>query len=436
MKTKLAIARLNLYLLPVLCFALASLWYTIQYIKLEHDAVTTPPSDSPDRKLHRSFRFEITGYGRSVRNIFTARQLIVPANVTAGISNEGVLEQLVQKLPSGAYKVNSFFTGCFDAEWLHTDVEKHTLASSPSQLSHAVNCTSVRQPITRKVVVRASLESKGCCTHVSDVFGSGYWSNSGWASDTCYLCPQRVAAVFRMKDTFIHIAGDSVARGMLGTFCNKIGATKSHTIYDSNRKVKYRHCCNEGLSSCIIFRMSWHPKPNFSPTFVLKHLKNRENYCSESDHFSECMSTISAAAFSTPQSNRHVTWHWLFFGSHSPRIGASANTCKDYRKLSLADPNVIFFGTPAVREELIPEKYVSQRGIRTNARIAALNDMLAGCVSNKSFANLFTVSYSRKNSDFADAIHLKPAASKALSEVVWTAHLITSVPPMEEKKSV
>ena len=151
-------------------------------------------------------------------------------------------------------------------------------------------------------------------------------------------------------------------------------------------------------------------------------------YCSHfpTDEVQNCLQNTPALAFPFDESGattdaKHI-WHWLFYGSHSPALGASKQTCAKFEKMS-SGQNVISFGTPAVRAELIPNKYANQRHTRTNARIAALNELLDECKGNSSFLDLFPASFARPKTDFSDAIHMTSGASLALAELIWSSSL-------------
>eukprot|EP00223_Ostreococcus_mediterraneus_P010449 CAMPEP_0179627232 /NCGR_PEP_ID=MMETSP0932-20121108/4233_1 /TAXON_ID=548131 ORGANISM="Ostreococcus mediterraneus, Strain clade-D-RCC2596" /NCGR_SAMPLE_ID=MMETSP0932 /ASSEMBLY_ACC=CAM_ASM_000582 /LENGTH=175 /DNA_ID=CAMNT_0021496569 /DNA_START=1028 /DNA_END=1555 /DNA_ORIENTATION=- len=167
--------------------------------------------------------------------------------------------------------------------------------------------------------------------------------------------------------------------------------------------------------------MSWFPRETFSPFYVERQLGTRDIYCSESSSAVNCSASIPEAAFDLKSS---TVWHWLFYGSHSPNFGSSNKTCELLKSMSSYDKareRTLIYGTPAIREDLIPDKYMIQRRTRTNTRIAALNEFLAGCVDSNLFVDLFPATFSRAKEDFADAIHMKYNASRAISEMIWSA---------------
>lgn len=412
----------HLHKSTVICIAFLYLWWIRRFLTNNGERRLSLQPAFTGGGFLQSFRFEVAGERPHGENVFTARQLIVPANEPVRKYEDALLGELQASLPKGTYTVKRSLTGCFHDQWLRTDIDSRLQTSAFKVHTHAGRCPLSRQRHVRKLVANGSSEVRAECGQISDIFKFGYWTDDGWESHQCAV--HDTGETFHEQKIFIHIAGDSVARGMLDLFCKKIDATKHHTIVDSDQRVKYRHCCDEGLNSCVIFRMSWYPLPNFSPTYVTEHWQTKETYCRESHDVLGCVSTVADAAFNHRATlNQSNVWHWLFIGSHSPGVGASAETCLKFRELSLSRENIIFFGTPAINEELIPGKYASQRGLRTNARIFALNEMLANCTSTKSFADLFTVSFSRTSSDFADAIHFKLPASDALSEVIWHSHL-------------
>jgi hypothetical protein len=411
----------HLHKSTVICIAFLYLWWIREYLPNGGERLSLRTAFTGGEFL-QSFRFEVTGERSHRENVFTARQLIVPANEPVRKYEDALLGELQELLPKGTYTVKRSLTGCFHNQWLRTDIDPRSPTSALRAHTHASRCPLSKQRHVRKLVANGSSEVRAECGQISDIFKFGYWTDNGWESHQCGV--QFTGGTFREQNIFIHIAGDSVARGMLDSLCKKIDATKHHTIVDSDQRVKYRHCCDEGLSSCVIFRMSWYPLQNFSPNYVTEYWQTKETYCRESHDVLGCVSTVADAAFNLRATlNQSQVWHWLFIGSHSPGVGASSETCLKFKELSSSRENIIFFGTPAINEELIPGKYASQRGLRTNARIFALNKMLANCTSTKSFADLFTVTFSRRSSDFADAIHFKLPASDALSEVIWHSHL-------------
>jgi len=354
---------------------------------------------------------------RSVHGeLYTAFQLVAPLDHNFSLEAEKLVSE---NLPSGSYKMHSFVTSrCFTRQWLSADSAAEMQPSSEFCVS-----LGIHEQFTWYVTVPQSKDY----VHVKEDYSLGihanslgYWLNDAWSPRRSQRDKNFDSK--RLLDTvYIHIAGDSVARGMLGNFCAKLNATGSHTIYGSDKKVKYRHCCDTIHNRCIIFRMSWFPRETFSPRYVERHLGTRDIYCSESSSAVNCSASIPEAAFDLKSS---TVWHWLFYGSHSPNFGASNKTCELLKIMSSYDKareRTLIYGTPAIREDLIPDKYMIQRRTRTNTRIAALNEFLAGCVDSNLFVDLFPATFSRAKEDFADAIHMKYDASRAISEMIWSA---------------
>lgn len=372
------------------------------------------------RKL-RSLRVEVSGQ-RDSEGVFTAIQLIVPLSTSPWRCHREVRRAIERTLPVGTYDAKFYTTGaCFTRRWLKTDVLQSLILPDP------MVCIKPSKPLLRKFVVSAPHQStKSACTNAERLH-SGYWLNNTWVAGACEGVDMTQAV--RAKKQYIYVAGDSVVRGMMGTFCRKINATRSHRILDENHKVRFKHCCDDSLDHCIFFRMSWFPRNTFSPKYVDTYLSTKSTYCnhSASEDFKNCLHTCPTSAFPLDEKGKHNptnnTWHWLFYGSHSPALGASVATCEKFKSMSSGE-NVISYGTPAVRAALIPDKYANQRGTRTNARIATLNAMLVNCIGHNEFMDLFSPTFARPESDFQDAIHVKADASAALSELIWLLHLL------------
>ena len=81
----------------------------------------------------------------------------------------------------------------------------------------------------------------------------------------------------------------------------------------------------------------------------------------------------------------------------------------------------MIFDTPAIREDLIPDKYSPQRTSRTNARISAISSTLANCVGRSRAFPIFPMTYALPESVFADAIHLNEEASALVARTVMSA---------------
>jgi len=366
-----------------------------------------------DANYLQSVRVEMSGQNTD-ENLFAAIQVILPLEKSHVLESERLMQRI---LPPGKYSVEYFITGtCFTRDWLEADgvlmpQEEESKACHPG--------TSLKTKNFNKKVVEMF---SNCTNHGTLVklepSEVGYWHNSIWYPSRCQKT-KTMSIKLTFDRIYIHIAGDSVARDMLGNFCRQINATMFHTILGIDKKAKFRHCCTRALHKCIIFRMSWFPRDNFSPEYMRTNLRTREQYCSESRSISECISSVAQEAFDfdSPQ-----LWHWLFYGSHSPKLGASNVTCQQMRRLlPEADrTRTVLFGTPAIREDLIPGKYADQRRIRTNARIATLNEFLSHCVYPQTFIDLFPASYSRHEHDFVDAIHMNANASTSLSNMIWS----------------
>ena len=114
-------------------------------------------------------------------------------------------------------------------------------------------------------------------------------------------------------------------------------------------------------------------------------------------------------------------WHGLFYGSHSDLIGASNETCRQLKAISRQYENKLVFGTPAIKEDSIPHKYAAQRVSRTNARIAAVNELLPKCIGSYAVVNMFVPTHALPETAFADAIHLRDPESSALARSIMTS---------------
>ena len=142
------------------------------------------------------------------------------------------------------------------------------------------------------------------------------------------------------------------------------------------------------------------------PKYVDTYLSTKSTYCNHThpEDFKNCLHTCPTSGFPLDEKGKHNptnnTWHWLFYGSHSPALGASVATCEKFKSMSSGE-NVISYGTPAVRAALIPDKYANQRGTRTNARIATLNAMLVNCIGHNEFMDLFSPTFCKAGVRFS-----------------------------------
>jgi len=129
-----------------------------------------------------------------------------------------------------------------------------------------------------------------------------------------------------------------------------------------------------------------------------------------------------------------TTWHWLFLGSHSPALGASASTCDNVRKLlrnKMPNDELLIFGTPAIVERLIPDKYIAeQRVTRTNARIQLRNKLIAKCLNPHVVFDLFPMTFALPESHYTDAVHFPSAYAFIVNNifVFFTSVVMTNIP--------
>ena len=420
------IHKLKKLVVPLPCFFILGTCLYLSYaaILLAPNGVSTTGSrlrfwqGSNEAVALKSLRIEVSGQSSGVYEVFTALHVLLPLKTSKRRCFREVKQALISILPDGVYKITLYITGgCFTREWLRTDAANAVFSTKPKV------CMKPTVPSVHTLVVRNDRVPTLRQCSPEERFRVGYWLNKSWVTGGC-----KTEEVRLKSQLFIHMAGDSVARNMLGIFCRKINATRTLRVLDERKKVKFSHCCDEAKSRCIFFRMTWFPRDTFSPSYVFNHFRTKEMYCSHfpTDDVQNCLQNTPALAFPFDKSgattDAKYIWHWLFYGSHSPALGASKQTCAKFEKMS-SGQNVISFGTPAVRAELIPNKYANQRHTRTNERIAALNELLDECKGNSSFLDLFPASFARPKTDFSDAIHMTSGASLALAELIWSSSL-------------
>ena len=189
----------------------------------------------------KSLRIEVSGQSSGVYEVFTALHVLLPLKTSKRRCFSEAKQALISILPDGVYKITLYITGgCFTREWLRTDAANAVFSTKPKV------CMKPTVPSVHTLVVRNDRVPTLRQCSPEERFRVGYWLNKSWVTGGC-----KTEEVRLKSQLFIHMAGDSVARNMLGIFCRKINATRTLRVLDERKKVKFSHCCDEAKSRCI-----------------------------------------------------------------------------------------------------------------------------------------------------------------------------------------
>ena len=328
---------------------------------------------------------------------------------------------LKRVLPAGDYQISSKLTStCFTARVLHEDLANRSSINLNGDCLEEMEISAER---TESIFLKGMKRPSRRCADLFDAFSVGYWLNgTTWKPAQCTFPELFVGEMKLPAYLVVHIAGDSVVRNMFGVFCESLDATMGYAFSVSGKKVR-QHCCTANANICLTHRMTWFPLANFRPEILRENYPTKTAYCQNAPDEAVCLENTPEIMFQTPHSNTGFSvWHWLFYGSHSDLLGASNSTCELLRSLTAPkDETVLIFDTPAIREDLIPDKYSPQRTSRTNARISAISSTLANCVGRSRAFPIFPMTYALPESVFADAIHLNEEASALVARTVMSA---------------
>ena len=271
------------------------------------------------------------------------------------------------------------------------------------------------------------------CFDTSVASSHGYWKHHAWSPSKCKY-PDKAESFLmtnkiQRKKIIVYIAGDSVSRGMFGEWCALIAAN-SRWAFDSKTisRVTRQHCCRGDF--CLFHVFTWFPLPLFFPPKFKTTYPNVSSYCpQESQTGKKCRDSVPDFAFAWDKNMSDVEiWHWMFYGSHSPVYGASNSSCQKILEsgltFNLDYERILVFGTPAVQESRIPEKYLeTQAKTRTNVRILSRNKALCSCLPTNSFVDLFPMTFALKSTDYNDAIHFGKAY-KRVAGAIWQMFIL------------
>ena len=357
-----------------------------------------------------SFRVEAVDRTGCIRTAFLK---VLPSWSNSSWSPKVLTADFDHLLPAGDYFVNASQVGqnCFNSTDLYVDLEPDSLQNISCH-DPVYNLNYSKMSILHK---ERAVQNK--CSSAHAVLGPGFWNGSQWQPSDCQV---EVRERGQSSFLFVHIAGDSVIRNMFEQLCLIIANSRGSRKV--NREKDFRYCC--GTNACLTFRFTWFPVLVVFPSWFKKKFQSREAFCKND---TICLQTIPQEMFrwsysNIPFQNMKNTWHLSFFGSHSPELGPSEKTCQQLRHASTAkEDNILIFGTPAIRSEWIPEKYSTQKGYRTNARISALNEVLLDCVGPNSWVNLFYSTFARNTDEYRDAIHTNVNVSDDLALAIAKA---------------
>jgi len=409
--------------------------------------------------LHQPVKWSIYGTGASfVRLEASAPQhtdhphtssatLLVLRNTTI-IFDEDLLSKHLPGLPPGEYKIKlGSFPGlaCYTSEELASNFVEIRPPNMSSCKSSSTVHTSVKVHMspTRALFSRANT-SRSKCNSALVVSSSGYWRRNTWEPLNCslsrnYRDSKEAFISSDLRSMMIYIAGDSVSRGMFRYMCDHVGAQTrwKAEITDKTVGVLKQHCCRADHKICLVWRFTWYPLGDFFPEKFRRQNANVLQYCARNGstlNHSRCVQTLPPHAFNWTMSHTVTTWHWLFLGSHSPALGASASTCDNVRKLlrnKMPNDELLIFGTPAIVERLIPDKYIAeQRVTRTNARIQLRNKLIAKCLNPHVVFDLFPMTFALPESHYTDAVHFPSAYAFIVNNifVFFTSVVMTNIP--------
>lgn len=129
-----------------------------------------------------------------------------------------------------------------------------------------------------------------------------------------------------------------------------------------------------------------------------------------------CIGSIPSELFSLTQISNVTRWHWLFVGSHTDYLGPSRAMCEKLKILSAessVDGQVFVFGTPAIDSTKFINKFRFQMVSRSNTRIEYFNRFIQTCLGLENAVNMFHISHSLKESDYADVVHFHNVSNMA-----------------------
>lgn len=390
-------------------------FFTSLYCFRQNSIRDAPNVSTSDRLV--SIRLGITGRSPTGDRIDASRLLLRSSTVQ---SDSLQIKSQLEKLPTGRYLISKKFTStCFREAVLHMNLRNR----SSVYLDGSCMTKSTRKERKYSLKLKhAPSEAQYIeqCTTLSEIFADGFWVNTkNWQPLRCRL--SGMLEKEQASPLVIHIAGDSVVRDMFGTFCAGINATHGEQFREDG-KIQRQYCCSEDDMMCLTYRMTWFPRDSFPPRNYNAQYGTRQQYCQAASHASACAAVTPKILFQDEVRHLKVeVWHWLFYGSHSDLLGASNETCSQLKTICHEAEKNLVFGTPAIKEDLIPHKYAAQRTSRTNARIAALNEMLPECIGSNIAVNMFVPTHALPETAFADAIHLKAAASNAVAASIMNA---------------
>ena len=368
-------------------------------------------------RLLVSVRLAIQGTTDTGDQIHAAQLIVRPVLEEEGKIHRERHAALVN-FPAGNYNVSERLTStCFNEEILHLDLpNRSSVRLDGSCMSKS---TRKERSYRMKHTSMNTVNNSELCKTFNEAFNTGFWVNEkDWQPSQCRVITSSLQAL--QTALVVHIAGDSVLRNMFGNLCTKVAATKSAQFRESGKLVR-QHCCSEDNMVCLTHRMSWFPRESFFPQHYHEQYSSRTEYCLGASNISACMLETPKILFPNETKLEEVeVWHWLFYGSHSDLLGASYDTCQRLREISVQGGKMLLFGTPSIKENLIPTKYASQRVSRTNARISALNDLLPSCVGHEVAVNMFVPTHALPEVNFADAIHLDASANGVLASAIMT----------------
>ena len=250
-----------------------------------------------------------------------------------------------------------------------------------------------------------------------------FWSEGVWKPSSCSLHDEVV--IHRPKTlSFVHISGDSVARGMFKHFCQSQYANKAFTgesvkpsdIGPAGEHAEVQVCCSDAATFCMTYTVGWVTTKAFRPNYFKELFQSTKDFCKHSRaNRTICLSSVPPELFSSHISNVR-RWHWLFVGSHTDYLGPSREMCENLKissSKSSVDGRVFVFGMTAIDPNKFNNKFRFQMVSRSNIRIEHFNRFIQTCLGLGNAVNMFHISHSLKESDYGDVVHFRNVSNMA-----------------------
>lgn len=238
-------------------------------------------------------RIVVEGYSLQSESVHSATLVkVLKKNLDDPFDPLAAVRKTALTLPPGTYHVTSTVSSvCYENDDLTADFDREEQMKVFERCGEAmfIRCgVAMKQKIPYLLLNvsdtssdKLSVQKKGnLCTSFDDAFRNGFWSEGVWKPSSCSLHDE--IAIRRPQTlSFIHVIGDSVARGMFKHFCqsqyaNKMFTSESVTLSDigpADEHTKVHVCCSDDATFCITFTIGWVTTKAFHPNYLKNYLK-------------------------------------------------------------------------------------------------------------------------------------------------------------------